>query len=128
MLAVPEEKFLRQLYLEEQFGPVGGQQSKEPPPNPDKKGKKVPGAAIGYVYEDDGVGSGLGLSSGPVPLLPPPPPPPSLGKVDKDDVKNEEKGDDEDEDSDVDFGQYMYILKSFGNFFSNLSFMMEADW
>lgn len=97
---MPEEKFLRQLYLEEQFGPVGGQQSKEPPPNPDKKGKKVPGAAIGYVYEDDGAG----------PALPPPLPitPAPSAKSEKEDTKVDENNDEDEEDSDVDFGGLLW--------------------
>lgn len=95
---MPEEKFLRQLYLEEQFGPVGGQQSKEPPPNPDKKGKKVPGAAIGYVYDDDNAGSGP-VSQPAVPITTP------MAKQEKDDAKVDDAAEDEDEDSDVDFGR-----------------------
>lgn len=110
-LGVPEEKFLRQLYLEEQFGPVGGQQSKEPPPNPDKKGKKVPGAAIGYVYEDDGpsLGAGGGSAGLPQTILAAQPPP--LGKGDKTDPKAEDNADDDDEDSDIDFDMCLDVSK-----------------
>ncbi|KAK3911971.1 CLK4-associating serine/arginine rich protein [Frankliniella fusca] len=108
-LGVPEEKFLRQLYLEEQFGPVGGQQSKEPPPNPDKKGKKVPGAAIGYVYEDDSPSVGVG--SGPTPLPSPVVAPPLATKIDKDETKIDDNAEDEDEDSDVDFDMCLDVSK-----------------
>ncbi|XP_039293217.1 CLK4-associating serine/arginine rich protein [Nilaparvata lugens] len=60
-LGVQEEKFLRQIYLEEQFGPV---MKPELPPGVDTKPKKGAGVAIGYNYDEPGeVGStAAGLS------------------------------------------------------------------
>lgn len=45
-LGLPEEKFLMQIYLEEQFGPIGRAAEEDKKKSSDKK------AAIGYVYED----------------------------------------------------------------------------
>lgn len=85
-ILVSEEKFLQQLALEEQFGPV---EKVEPQPIEGKK--KVVGAAIGYNYgEGNSASSGAGESI----------------KEEKisDDENDEEEEDDE--DSDVDFGKY----------------------
>ena len=43
-----EEKFLNQIYLEEQFGPIALKQSSEIL----EKEKRKKGAAIGFTYED----------------------------------------------------------------------------
>ncbi|KAK6641957.1 hypothetical protein RUM44_013678 [Polyplax serrata] len=47
-LGVNEEKFLNQIYLEEQFGPIALKQSTEML----EKEKRKRGAAIGFTYED----------------------------------------------------------------------------
>ncbi|XP_054262730.1 CLK4-associating serine/arginine rich protein [Macrosteles quadrilineatus] len=90
-LGVSEDKFLQQLALEEQFGPV---EKSEPPPIEGKK--KVPGAAIGYNYNEGssanmgGSVSGIGGAGEP----------PAADKDSSDDDDNDEE---EDEDSDIDF-------------------------
>ncbi|XP_063228768.1 CLK4-associating serine/arginine rich protein-like isoform X2 [Bacillus rossius redtenbacheri] len=82
-LGVDEEKFLHQLYLEEQFGPV-------PRPPEDKKQKQPRGgekAAIPYTYED--------TPPAPVPAEKPDPEGPEPAE--------EARDDDDDDDSDIDF-------------------------
>lgn len=89
LILVSEEKFLQQLALEEQFGPV---EKIEPQPIEGKK--KVVGAAIGYNYgEGNATASGAGEPS----------------KEEK--ISDDENDDDEDEeeDSDVDFGKQKHI-------------------
>lgn len=80
-LVIPEEKFLNQLYLEEQFG-VQAQIELE---KANKKPKPNTGAAIGYTYEDDNDQ----ISYPPVPSVP-------LN------VTEEQEDDDSDSDLDVD--------------------------
>jgi len=76
-LGVSEDKFLQQLAIEEQFGPV---EKTEPQPIEGKK--KVAGAAIGYNYNEGGGTSGAG-----------------------DTVENsdDDKSEEDDDDSDIDF-------------------------
>ncbi|CAG2055166.1 unnamed protein product [Timema podura] len=76
-LGVAEEKFLHQLYLEEQFGPV-------PRPNEDKKKRATDKAAIPYTYEDT-----------PTPITEP------EEVVEGEEIK--EPQEEEDDDSDIDF-------------------------
>nr|CAD7201433.1 unnamed protein product [Timema douglasi] len=76
-LGVAEEKFLHQLYLEEQFGPV-------PRPNEDKKKRANDKAAIPYTYEDT-----------PTPIADP------EEVVEGEEIK--EPQEEEDDDSDIDF-------------------------
>nr|CAD7261745.1 unnamed protein product [Timema shepardi] len=76
-LGVAEEKFLHQLYLEEQFGPV-------PRPNEDKKKRANDKAAIPYTYEDT-----------PTPITEP------EEVVEGEEIK--EPQEEEDDDSDIDF-------------------------
>ena len=88
---MPEEKFLHQLYLEEQFGSTLLQQQAQGRRDAefDKRRLAESRAAIGYVYEDGEPTAPPLPSQAPPP--PPPPPPP----------------DDEDEDSeddDIDLG------------------------
>lgn len=109
-LLVSEEKFLHQLHLEEQFG-ASSRTGFVAPPIEGKK--KVPGAAIGYVYEDSNAsGSNQGSNISDI-ALPPPPPgtddsesilPQVEGEGDEDDEE------DDDDDSDLDFGKYPYIF------------------
>lgn len=51
-LRIPEEKYLHQLHLEEQFG-INAQQM-EMDKEKEKAKKKIGGVAIGYNYDDDG--------------------------------------------------------------------------
>lgn len=90
MFIVSEEKFLQQLAVEEQFGPV---EKTEPQPIEGKK--KVPGAAIGYNYEEGSSGSTNVLS-----------------ESNTTNASNDAEGDDneEEEDSDIDFGKHKSIL------------------
>ncbi|KAL0266894.1 UNVERIFIED_CONTAM: hypothetical protein PYX00_009319 [Menopon gallinae] len=81
-LGVNEEKFLHQIYLEEQFGPIALKQSTEMM----EKEKRKKGAAIGFIYED----STIEPSFNPVP-----------DKKMKDDMA--EKNDSDSDDSDLDF-------------------------
>lgn len=51
-LGIEEEKFLHQLYLEEQFGPISRPDESTPPPgDKDNKKKREKGAAIPYSYD-----------------------------------------------------------------------------
>jgi len=93
--------------LEEQYGTLG---RSEPPPNPDKK-KKVPGAAIGYNYDDDGssvVGPSLpvfGIGGSTKAGM-------KDGKSDADDKDKDDDDDDDDNDSnsDIDFGWFNFLI------------------
>lgn len=87
-LAVNEEKFLHQIYLEEQFGPIALKQSTEMM----EKEKRKKGAAIGFIYED----STIEPSFNPVP-----------DKKLKDNLA--EKNDSDSDDSDLDFGSLFFI-------------------
>lgn len=89
-LGISEEKFLQQLYLEEQYG-VNAQQEAERAAAK-KAQKPQTGAAIGYTYEDSTgdypSSSSAGRSRG---YSPPPPPPPA----------DDEDSDDDEVDVDV---------------------------
>jgi arginine/serine-rich splicing factor 16 len=83
LLSVGEEKFLHQLYLEEQFGPVT--RSNEIDKRKREKGASS-GAAIPYSYDDNTSGH---------------------GPTEEEEVEGEEEKEDEEEedDSDIDFGK-----------------------
>jgi len=83
LLSVGEEKFLHQLYLEEQFGPVG--RAGEVDKRKREKGT-LSGAAIPYTYDDSTSGQ---------------------GPTEEEEVEGEEEkaDEEEDDDSDVDFGK-----------------------
>lgn len=87
-LGVTEEKFLHQIYLEEQFGAVKNE------PQPLEGKKKVAGAAIGYNYDDP---------TAEVPQQPPPLPP----EPEPDPPAEEE----EEDDSDIDFDMCVDVNK-----------------
>jgi arginine/serine-rich splicing factor 16 len=97
-LIVSEEKFLHQLYLEEQFGVLP--RSNEPPPPIEGK-KKVTGAAIGYNYDD--------------PAAAPIPPPPPETEPEESTSVNDENEENED-DSDLDFGIISSLIFSNSNY------------
>ncbi|GFG33479.1 hypothetical protein Cfor_06766, partial [Coptotermes formosanus] len=80
-LGIGEEKFLHQLYLEEQFGPVG--RSSEVDKRKREKGTSS-GAAIPYTYDDSTSGQ---------------------GPTEEEEVEGEEEkvDEEEDDDSDIDF-------------------------
>lgn len=82
LISVNEEKFLNQIYLEEQFGPIALKQSTEML----EKEKRKRGAAIGFTYED----------STPDPLYNGP------EKKSKEEAADKEGSDSD--DSDLDFG------------------------
>ncbi|XP_037088283.1 CLK4-associating serine/arginine rich protein-like [Pollicipes pollicipes] len=83
-----EEKFLHQLYLEEQYGSTLLQQAARRDAETDKRRLAESRAAIGYVYDD---------SDPPLPPPQPPPPPPPPPPPDDDDEE-----DDSDDDIDLD--------------------------
>ncbi|KAJ9586229.1 hypothetical protein L9F63_020138 [Diploptera punctata] len=85
-LGIGEEKFLHQLYIEEQFGPV----TRTNEVDKKKRDKGVTGAAIPYSYDDSVSGQG------------------GAGENDdnaegEDEKEEEEEDDDDDDDSDIDF-------------------------
>ncbi|CAH1390241.1 unnamed protein product [Nezara viridula] len=88
-LGVSEEKFLHQIYLEEQFGAIKSE------PQPIEGKKKIAGAAIGYNYDEPAVE---------VPLQQVPPPPP---EPDPDTAADDE----EEDDSDIDFDMCVDVNK-----------------
>uniref|UniRef100_A0A1B6IL57 Suppressor of white apricot N-terminal domain-containing protein n=1 Tax=Homalodisca liturata TaxID=320908 RepID=A0A1B6IL57_9HEMI len=84
-LGVSEDKFLHQLNIEEQFGPV---EKTEPQPIEGKK--KVVGAAIGYNYSEGGTVAAPAAAGEPA-------------KEEKVSSEEENEDDDDDDDSDIDF-------------------------
>lgn len=78
-----EDKFLHQLMIEEQFGPV---EKVEPQPIEGKK--KVVGAAIGFNYGEGTSTAGSGA-----------------GEPDKQGSGDDSQDEDDDDDSDIDFGK-----------------------
>ena len=91
---VSEEKFLHQILLEEQFGPVQkfGEEEKKKMLAPKK-------AAIGFTYDDSVPSSSTAVSiSHNIPLIPP------------------EATEEEESDSDIDLGNNSRIQSNFRNF------------
>lgn len=92
-LGVNEEKFLHQIYLEEQFGPIAlKQQSHEL----SEKEKRKKGAAIGFTYEDS---TSIPDSSF------------NTFQEKKNKENNAGKTSDDDDDSDLDFGMLIAYQK-----------------
>lgn len=87
-----EERFLQQLYLEEQYGSALPQQQTQQRRDAEADRRRLADgkAAIGYVYED---------GEPAVPASPPPPPPPP--------EPEQEEDSDEDMD-DIDLGRWTY--------------------
>lgn len=86
---VNEEKFLHQIYLEEQFGPIALKQSSEML----EKEKRKKGAAIGFSYEDsttDTIFSNV------------------VDKKPKEELPDKEGSDSD--DSDLDFGKFFVLV------------------
>ncbi|XP_030375814.1 CLK4-associating serine/arginine rich protein isoform X2 [Scaptodrosophila lebanonensis] len=106
-LNVNEDKFLHQLYLEEQFGANAQLEAER---NQGRKKQKTGGATIGYSYEDAGESSS---AIGPQPfghlmnVASQPPSTASSGVA----VKTEKEGSDESDDSDIDMDVSIDIAK-----------------
>lgn len=93
---VSEGKFLKQIHLEEQYGPIALKQSQDGAVAKEKD-KKLKGIAIGFNYDEGGGGGGGGavLTS-------------YISKTLKTGTKDdEESGSD---DSEFDFGKLLFIF------------------